>query len=134
MLPDDRAASYFFADCVRFGRRIVTLFFGPGEFAVHCHPQSELVALDKMSGNPFTYGIIFQTLRKFPELRVHYRELRRRYHEKVAARLHSLQTMTPQQRFENMMASQPWVLELVDPKDIASYLHISVDLLKELRK
>jgi len=116
------------------GKRVVALFFGPEEFAVRCHPFSELQALDKLKGNPFTYSMILRTLRKFPESHVHYREMRRRYHEKVAARLHSLQTMTDQQRYEQLAVTQPWALKLADPEDIASYLGISVGMLREFRK
>ncbi|MBN9385994.1 MAG: hypothetical protein J0H74_34880 [Chitinophagaceae bacterium] len=121
-------------DAGRHSRRIVALFFGPGEFAIPCHPLSELVSLDEVKGNTFTHGVIFQTLRKFSESHIHYREMRKLYHEKVAARIHCLQTMTDVQRYNNMVASQPWILKLAKPEDIASYLRISVDLLRELRK
>ncbi|MDO6433291.1 hypothetical protein Q4E93_21955 [Flavitalea sp. BT771] len=116
------------------GKVIIPLFFGPGEFAVRCHPRSNLKGLDKVSGNTFTHTMIIQTLRKFPESHVYYREMRRLYHEKVQDRLRSLQTMSDQERYDHLKATQPWVLKLAEPGDIAAYLGVSKEVLRELRK
>lgn len=110
---------------------IITLFFGPGEFAVLCHPLSNMVSLDNVAGNRFSHRMIFGALRKFPESHVHYREMRRKYHEKVAARLRILTTMSPQQRYDDLVANQPWVIKLAELEDIASYLGTSPELLRE---
>jgi len=116
------------------GKRIIPLFFGPGEFAIRCHPRSNLKALDNVSSNPFTHSMMFQTLRKFPESHVYYKEMRRLYHEKVQDRLRSLQTMSDQERYDHLVATQPWVLKLAEPGDIAAHLGVSKDVLRELRK
>jgi hypothetical protein len=115
-------------------RKIIALFFGPGEFVVKCHPFSELRALDDLTVNNFTHGQVIDMLRKFPELHHHYREIRRTYQQKVAARQASLTTMSDKARFEDMLQKQPWILELVQPDDIASYLHVSPSRLHELIK
>jgi hypothetical protein len=112
-------------------KNIVALFFGPNEFVVKCHPISKIAALDDVSGNPFTHGQIINLLRKLPELHHHYRGIRQKYEEKVAARQASL-AMSEKARFEEMVKTQMWVLELAKPEDIASYLHISSSLLCEL--
>ena len=115
-------------------KRMIALFFGPGEFVVRCHHLSELVSLDNVKGNPFTHGVILQTLRKFPEIHLHYREMRKRYQEKVNDRLLGLQTMTDQERYQQLKTAQPWVFKLADPDDIASYLFISRQVLQDLSK
>jgi len=116
-------------------KRVVALFFGPREIALHCHLQySNLVALDDVNSNPFTHGQIMQMLRKFPESRDHYRGLRKIYQEKVEDRIRMLTTLTGPQRFAHLKQHQPWVLKLADPEDIASYLAVPVDMLKALQK
>jgi len=114
------------------GRKIVALFFGPGEFIIKCHPLSKFVALDDIEGHPLTHGQIIRLLREFPESHRHYQVVRRTYHEKVAARQASLISMSEKARFEDMVKTQPWILKLADKRDIAAYLHISPSLLYEL--
>jgi hypothetical protein len=113
-------------------KKIVALFFGPNEFIVKCHPLSRFVALDDIEGSPFTHGQIIRLLREFPETHLHYQVIRRTYQEKVVARQASLTTMSEKARFEDMIKTQPWILELADKKDIAAYLNISTSLLYEL--
>lgn len=110
---------------------IVALFFGANEFVVKCHPLSKIVALGNLSGNPFTHGQIINLLRKFPDTHHHYRGLRQAYQEKVAARQASL-AMSEKARYETMVNTQPWVLKLAKPENIACYLHISIGRLREL--
>ena len=116
------------------GKQIIPLFFGPGEFAIRCHPRSNLKALDNVRSNPFTHSMIIQTLRRFPDSHVYYQEIRRLYHEKVQDRLRSLQTMSDQERYNHLVATQPWVLKLAEPGDIASYLGVSRSLLQKFMK
>jgi hypothetical protein len=106
-------------------KKIVSLFFGPNEFVVRCHPFSKLVALDDMTIQTFTHGNVVDLLRKFPETHHHYRSIRKIYQEKVAARQASLTLMSERERFEDMLQKQPWILELAKLKDIADYLNIS---------
>jgi hypothetical protein len=123
-----------FIDIALPGQRAVTLFFGPQEFAVRCHGRSQLKTLDKVKTQAFSHSSMFQTLRKFPESHIYYREMRKRYHEKVADRLHSLQTMSPHEQYQHLVATQPWVLKLADPNDVALYLGVSQDLLRQWKK
>jgi hypothetical protein len=106
-------------------KKMVSLFFGPGEFAIPCHLQYGILqSLDNAVGYNFTHGQIMHMLRKFPETHVYYREMRRRYQEKVADRIHTLTSMTGEQQFAHLRKHQPWVFELAKIKDIASYLAI----------
>jgi len=114
-------------------KKIVTLFFGPKETVVQCRPSlSTMVSLDNVKIGNFTYGGIIGTLHQFPESHLIYQELRRKYNEKVADRLQSIQTMTPQERFRRLHATQPWVFALAGKEDIASYLGISVGMLRKM--
>jgi len=116
-------------------KRVVALFFGPQEFAIHCHLQySNLQALDKMIVNPFTHGQIMHMLRKFPESHALYRDLRKIYQKKVADRIRTLTTMTGPERFAYLKEHQPWAFELAQPEDIASYLAIPMAMLEKLQK
>ncbi len=58
--------------------------------------------------------------------------LRGRYLDKVAARLQSLARLSASKRYEELLHQQPWVFELAEEEDIASYLRISVGMLKEM--
>ena len=116
-------------------KKVVALFYGPQEFAVHCHPQySNLVSLDDVKNNPFTHGDIMHMLRKFPESRVYYRELRKLYQQKVDDGIRTLTSMTGPERFAYLKQHQPWVFDLADVEDIASYLAISVKMVEALQK
>ena len=114
-------------------KRIVTLFFEPNEMVIPSDAKfSLLVSLDSCSTLPFTYGNIIRTLRDFPETKVYYQEFRNRYQKKVADRLHMLESMSAKERFAHLKATQGWVFSMVDEEDIASYLKISVRMLRSL--
>jgi len=116
-------------------KRVVALFFGPREFAVHCNLQfSNFQALDKGTINPFTHGQIIRMLRKFPESRQLYTELRKVYQQKVADRIRTLTTMTGPERFAHLKNQQPWVFKLAKMEDIASYLAMPVSMVKTLQQ
>jgi hypothetical protein len=116
-------------------KRVVALFFGPDEFAIRCHlGYSKLEALGNVRSNLFTHGQVMHMLRKFPESRVYYRELRRRYQEKVEDRIHTLTALTGPERFAHLKKCQPWVFKYADIEDIASYLGISVEMVKSLQR
>jgi hypothetical protein len=123
---------------IRFGsdeKRVVSLFFGPNEFVVRCHQDfSSIVALDRVKIVPFTYGILIQTLKNHPESRIQYQEMRERYATKVEDRIRVLESMSGAERYEHLKSTQPWVFSLAGKADIASYLGISVDMLKKLKK
>lgn len=115
-------------------KKIVCLFFGPGEFAIKCHPDfSNLHALDEVKGSQFSSEAVIKLLRKFPETFEHYRVIRKRYYEKIAERLR-IQEMQVEKRLEHLQKTQPWVFDLVDPKDIACYLGISLGIFEKLTK
>ena len=116
-------------------RKIVSLFFGPEEYVIPCHPfYSSLKRLDPVTTVTFTHRNIIRTLRQYPESSVQYQGVRLQYEEKVNARLRMQQTMTPRERFEYLQERQPWVFSLASRADIASYLGISVEELRELAK
>ena len=114
-------------------QKVVSLFFEPDEFVVRSHPiYSNLQALDDVEVNPFPHSLIISTLRRFPESHDHYREMRRRYQEKVTRRMNMLQTMTPSERLSHLQSSQSWVFSKVEKADIASYLGVSEGMLNKM--
>jgi len=107
-------------------KKIITLFFGPTEFVIPCHPIfSCMVSLDPISKASFSYHAVFSTIRKFPESKVHYRGVRDQYKKKVETRIYELKSLTGPERFDRLKETQPWVFSKVNEKDIASYLGIS---------
>lgn len=135
--PEADSQSCFFIEkghlmeCIEVNsQKIVSLFFGPGEFAIQCHPKfSNLYCLDKVQGSRFSHENVIKTLRKFPESFVQYRGVRKDYYEKVAERLRILE-MPVEKRLAYLQKKQPWVFNLANRKDIASYLGISQSILK----
>lgn len=116
-------------------RKIVSLFFGPEEYVIPCHPfYSSLKRLDHVTTITFTHRSIFRTLRQYPESSTQYQGVRLQYQEKVNERLRMRQLMTPQERYEFLREKQPWVFSLVGRDDIASYLGLTVDDLRALTK
>lgn len=140
--PDPESTSCIFLEkghiieYVQVGaRKIVSLFFGPEEYVIPCHPlYSSLKRLDSVTTITFTHRNIFRTLRQYPESSAQYQGVRFQYQEKVNERLRVQQTMTPRERFEHLREKQPWVLVLASRSDIASYLGINTEELRELMK
>lgn len=116
-------------------RKVVSLFFGPEEYVIPCHPfYSSLKRLDPVTTITFTHRNIFRTLRQYPESSSQYQGVRLQYEEKVNERLRMQQTMTPQERYAYLLEKQPWVFALVSRADIASYLGVDADELRKLTK
>lgn len=114
-------------------KKIVFLFFGPGEFAIQCHPDSNLQCLGDVHGKKFPHEDVVRLLKEFPETREAYRGIRKEYYEKVAERLR-LQQMPVEKRFEHLQKNQPWVFDLAERKNIACYLGISLSILEKLTR
>lgn len=116
-------------------RKVVSLFFGPEEYVIPCHPLfSSLKRLDPVTTITFTHRNIIRTLRQFPESSAQYQGIRQQYQEKVNQRLRMQQTMSAQERFQYLQETQPWVFSLVSRGDIASYLGIPAEELREMMK
>jgi len=45
-----------------------------------------------------------------------------------------LRVMTPAKRYAHLKATRPWVLELAENGDVANYLRVSVNMLKEFQR
>lgn len=113
-------------------KKVVCLFFGPGEFAIPCHPTfSTFKSLDDVHVGNFSHQGIISILRNHPESFAHYRGVRKDYYEKVADRIR-MQEMPVEKRLEHLQKTQSWVFGLVDPKDIANYLGIPLSLFEKL--
>jgi hypothetical protein len=116
-------------------RKIVSLFFGPEEYVIPCHPfYSSLKRLDPVTTITFTHRSIFRTLRQYPESSAQYQGVRLQYQEKVNERLRIQHAMTPRERYEYLQEKQPWVFSLASRADIASYLGVTAEELRELAK
>lgn len=142
LAPD--TVSYFFLakghvmEYYRIGpqaKKVVALFFGPEEFVLPSHNDfSSFAALDTVDTEELSHSTIIRALRNFEGANIQYRKIQERYREKVRARVHSMQALPAPERFAQLKASQPWVLELATEEDVANYLGISVGMLKGLRK
>lgn len=113
--------------------KIISLFWGPEEFVIPSHPKCfHLIALGKAKRESFTYSAVFGALRKFPQSKVYYKELKQRYQEKVEDRIRSLETMTGEQRFHHLKATMPGIFAVAKKEDIAAYLRIPIGMLRKL--
>jgi hypothetical protein len=116
-------------------RKVVSLFFGPEEYVIPCHPlYSSLKRLDPVTTITFTHRSIFRTLRQYPESSAQYQGVRLQYQEKVNERLRMQQILSARERYEYLLEKQPWVFSLVSRDDIASYLGVTMEELRELAK
>ena len=114
-------------------RKIVSLFFGPDEFVIPCHPLfSTLKSLDPVTTVTFTHRSIFRSLRQSPASFAQYEGVRKQYQEKVAERLRIQQTLNEEERYRHLKETQPWVFSLASRGDIASYLGVTPERLREL--
>jgi hypothetical protein len=114
-------------------KKVICLFWGPGEFVIRCHPDSDLECLDPGNVSHFQHEDVIKFLRKYPECRVAYHGIRKGYYEKVAERLR-VRDMPVEKRFEHLQKNQPWVFDFAERKDIACYLGISLSILAKLTK
>jgi hypothetical protein len=138
LTPD--TVSYFFLakghvmEFYRIGpqaKKAVALFFGPEEFVLPSHHDfSGFAPLDKVEVANLSHGTIIRALRNFEGANIQYRVIQERYREKVRARVHAMQSLTAPERFAQLKATQPWVLELAKEEDVANYLGISVRMLR----
>lgn len=132
-LEDGHAQEYIMLGSSK--KKAVTLFFGPGEFVVQCHSRfSHVETLDNAVAYDYDYSGIFRMLRDHDESKEYYRHFQCIYLEKVAARIRSLTQLSAPERFEELLRPQPWVFELAEEEDIASYLRISSAILREMKK
>jgi hypothetical protein len=116
-------------------RKIVSLFFGPEEYVIPCHPMySCLKRLDPVTTITFTHRNVFRTLRQYPESSAQYQGVREQYEKKVNDRLRMQQMMNPIERFQYLQEKQPWVFALASRADIASYLGVTTEELRDLSK
>ena len=116
-------------------RRLPILFFGPNEFAVRSHPAlTQFETMDDTSLEVFTHGKIIELLRNFPNSAIHYKEMRRRYKQKVADRLKMDRMKTAIERYRYARRQQDWIFSVAEHKDIAAYLGISLPEWMELKR
>jgi len=116
-------------------RRLPILFFGPNEFAVRSHPAlTQFETMDDTSLEVFTHGKIIELLRNFPNSAIHYKEMRRRYKQKVSDRLKMDRMKTAIERYRYARRQQDWIFSVAEHKDIAAYLGISLPEWMELKR
>jgi hypothetical protein len=143
LLTPDMVSYFFLAkghvmEFYRIGpqaKKVVALFFGPEEFVLPSHHNfSGFAALDKVEVENLSHGTVIRALRNFEGANIQYRKIQERYREKVRARVHSMQSLTARERYAQLKAEQPWVLELAKEEDVANYLGISVGMLRGFQK
>jgi len=138
LTPD--TVSYFFLakghvmEFYRIGpqaKKVVALFFGPEEFVLPSHTDfSGFAALDKVETEELSHRTIIRALRNFEGANIQYRVIQERYREKVRARVHAMQSLAAPERYAQLKATQPWVLELAKEEDVANYLGVTVKMLR----
>ena len=115
--------------------RTVALFFGPGEFLIRSHPVFSTVQfLDRGCLADFSYGDVLRTLRNFPESKLHYLEMKRRYEQKVADRLTMSALGGDLERLQLLQQTQPWVLQKAPDSLVAGYLGVTPARLQEMKQ
>lgn len=107
--------------------KIIALFFGPWEFVLPSHVDySRFTVFDGDKVGIFTYRKVIRGLRRDPWLADMYRVAEEVYRKKVADRIYVARHFTARERFDHLMATQPWVLELAEKEDVANYLGVEV--------
>lgn len=142
--PKPDTVNYFFLEqghvmeYFRFGpadKKIVSLFFGPGEFVLPSHLHFSCFGmLDEVVTDPLTYGTVIRALRNYGDADKQYRKIQQRYRQKVASRMIMRYSLTASEQYAALKATQPWVLDLAAEDDVANYLGVSVGMLGRLRK
>jgi hypothetical protein len=114
-------------------KRVVALFWEAPEGVIPSHAyRSIFEPLDETLGMTVRVGNMFEALRQYPFLAECYRGVRRKYREKVKARLDALTYLGPKERLAKLELEQPWVFDLVPEEDIANYLRLNVGIVKRL--
>jgi len=79
-----------------------------------------------------SHRAIIRALRNFEGANIQYRVIQERYREKVRARVHAMQSLAAPERYAQLKAAQPWVLDLAKEEDVANYLGVTVKMLRGL--
>jgi hypothetical protein len=117
------------------GKKVVALFWGPQEHVVPSHRGlSKFHSLKDGTYKKVTHEEMLHCLRRYGGVREVYWQMRELYRNKVADRIYMAQHMTPAERYAHVEATQPWVFELAEKEDIASYLRVDVGELEGLRR
>lgn len=109
-------------------RRDVVGFFQPRCVAI---PMSPLNNLMVVGGEACVVSLdtkhTFSLMHKFEEARFFYRHFKQENLARTDKYFNDLKTKTSAERYLILLEEHPWILEHVDPEDIASYLKISVE-------
>jgi hypothetical protein len=104
----------------------VSWFWQPGEFIIPTSEYSRVVMQSDCKTQQLSHINVIQTLRKFPESRYHYKEIRDAHNKKVAVRVKELKTLSAVEQYIRLLKDKPWVFEHFGESQIASYLGISL--------
>ena len=91
-------------------KRVVALFWGPGELVIPSHPQSIFKELDEAMTGVVTYGKMIRKLRRDLEFRKDYQDFKLHYRIKINGRLETVYCLGPKERISKLEKEQPWVL------------------------
>jgi len=108
--------------------RDVVGFFQPNCVAI---PMSPLNSLMVVGGEAnilsFDTKHMFSFMHKFEEARFFYRHFKQENFARTDKYFYDLKAKTSAERYMILLEEHPWILDRVDPEDIASYLKISVE-------
>lgn len=109
------------------GKRKVLRFFNLAFILVPLYPESIIESIGVgCCIMTLTRKQVMRLLRTEEEVRDSYRHVKRNYLESVREYNEDLETKTPGERYCDLIQDHPWVLEMINQEDLASYLNISL--------
>lgn len=116
------------------GNRKILRFFDENQFIFRLSADHAIEMLEESEIVTLAYENIIRLLKKFPEVPELHKALKTDYWMKRQQFEKELRTKTVVERYFDLFKRQPWVLETVEPADIASYLNISLVDYERMRK
>ncbi len=131
------AVSYTFIH----GKKQIELLFGAGQIILSPRslfeqvPSQEFIQLIEPSEVwHINHASLLRILNDFPDANVIYRMVMNRYFEQARERIHDLQHLNAQERYEKLHRDFPRIEQLLPQEYLASYLGIAPQSLSRLKK
>ncbi len=115
------------------GDREVISFLNTGEFVLPSRPDSHIESIGSCEILSISWEKLLMLTRECPKdvFGLH-KVIRANHREKIKNYREGLKTKTIIQRYYELLENMPWVKQVADPDDIASYLQISPEQYQKL--